>query len=104
MPVRSWYRRGSGALAFGSGLLWYGAVVALFMGGRWLFESRNVFFIFLLGIVLGAVHFALVQMMATLQEYVRGHGLSRHRVHGPGRPVAARMAVASTFRARFYRS
>ena len=62
-------QEGTGSLAFGAGLLWYGAVVALFSLGRWLFEVENMFFIVILGAMLGLWRFGLAQMLATLQEY-----------------------------------
>ncbi|MGE4298233.1 MAG: hypothetical protein AB7E47_09420 [Desulfovibrionaceae bacterium] len=96
-------QEGAGALAFGAGLLWYGMAVALFLGGRWLFESRNVFFIFLLGVVLGGGHFLLVQMMATLQEYAVDTASLATASLAQAVLLLPAWLLASTLRARYYR-
>lgn len=62
-------QEGAGSLAFGHAILWYGAVLALFFLGRWLFEAENVLFILLLGLALGAWRYLLVQLMANLNDY-----------------------------------
>ncbi len=60
---------GAGSLAFGAGLAWYMAAAALFVVGRWLFEQRNILFIALIGVSLGLWRYALLAILATLQEY-----------------------------------
>ncbi|MCA1985469.1 MAG: hypothetical protein LDL27_03225 [Desulfovibrio sp.] len=62
-------QEGAGTLAFGAGLLWQGGVMLLYVLGRWLFETRNVLFIFLMGCCLGVWRYALIHGMAALQEY-----------------------------------
>ena len=61
-------QEGSGSLAFGSSILWYGAVIGLFLIGRWLFEARSIVFIMVLGLGLGAWHYGLIQWMVFLQD------------------------------------
>ncbi|TVM17578.1 hypothetical protein DPQ33_07985 [Oceanidesulfovibrio indonesiensis] len=62
-------QEGAGSLAFGAGLAWYGMAVILFIGGRWLFEARNIMFMVILGAALGVWRFVLVSMLTALQEY-----------------------------------
>jgi len=61
-------QEGMGTLAFGAGLLWYGALYLLFFVGRWLFESKNLLFVFFIGVTLGAWRFVLVQIMGQLED------------------------------------
>lgn len=69
-------QEGMGSMAFGPGVLWYGFLFAVYLGGRWLFEARNLLFMFIIGASMGLWHVLLVQMMGTLQ----GLELSMHRV------------------------
>lgn len=61
-------QEGMGTLAFGAGLLWYGMLYLLYFVGRWLFESKNMLFVFFIGVSLGAWHFVLVQIMGQLED------------------------------------
>mgnify|MGYP006283986987 CR=1 FL=1 len=61
-------QEGMGTLAFGAGLLWYGALILLYFIGRWLFESKNILFVFFIGLSLGAWHFILLQIMGQLEN------------------------------------
>ncbi len=62
-------QEGSGTLAFGFSILWYGSLIALFLMGRWLFQAQNFLFISLLGACLGLLRYVLLLMMATLQDF-----------------------------------
>lgn len=62
-------QEGTGSLAFGTGLLWYGALVGLYYFGHWLFEAKNFLFMFILGISLGVLHLVLSHVMAVLQDW-----------------------------------
>lgn len=68
LPTIILLQEGMGTLAFGSTLLWYGATIALFYMGRWLFEVENFVFVFLLSACLGLVHYLISDMMASLQN------------------------------------
>lgn len=61
-------QEGMGSLSFGAGVLWYGMLYLLYFIGRWLFESKNMLFVFFIGISLGAWHFMLVQIMGELEN------------------------------------
>jgi hypothetical protein len=61
-------QEGTGSLAFGAGLLWYGALAGLYFFGHWLFEARNFLFMFILGLCLGSMHFLLINVMVLLQD------------------------------------
>jgi hypothetical protein len=61
-------QEGMGTLAFGAGLLWYGALIMLYFIGRWLFESKNILFVFFIGISLGIWHFILLKIMGQLEN------------------------------------
>lgn len=60
-------QEGAGNLPFGTMILWYAGLVAFFVLGRWLFESRNVVFVLIIGLVMGGWHFLLTLLMAGLQ-------------------------------------
>ncbi len=62
-------QEGTGSLAFGTGLLWYGTLAGLYFFGHWLFEAKNFLFMFILGLCLGAMHFLLINLMAVLQDW-----------------------------------
>jgi len=75
MPTAIWLagvfiilQEGVGSLAFGTLLLWYAGLLAVYLVGRWLFESRNLLFIFIIGAFLGVWRFFLVGMMANLED------------------------------------
>lgn len=68
LPVLVIVQEGIGSRDFGAMLLWYAAVIGLFMLGRWLFEVQNFLFIFLLSAFLGSAHFALAHVLAPLQN------------------------------------
>ncbi len=62
-------QEGTGSMAFGSGLLWYGALAGLYYFGHWLFEAKNFLFMFILGICLGLLHLILTHVMAGLNDW-----------------------------------
>ena len=68
LPVLVLVQEGSGALDFGTSVLWYLAVVALFFIGHRLFEVENLLFMFLLSACLGVAHIGIIRLMATLQD------------------------------------
>ena len=67
---------GMGTMSFGYALVWFGAIVLMFHGGRWLFETRSFLFMCLMGAVLGAAHYALSLGMLTLEDMT----VPRHRL------------------------
>lgn len=60
-------QEGMGTLDFGAGLIWCPALIGFFFIGQWLFETRNMLFVFLLSACLGATHFGVTLLMARLQ-------------------------------------
>jgi len=62
-------QEGDGSLAFGSGLIWYGALAAMYFFGHYLFEAKNFLFMIILGACQGAMHILLSLMMASLQDW-----------------------------------
>lgn len=62
-------QEGSGSLAFGTVVLWYGVLAALFFFGHWLFEAKNFLFMIILGACLGVLHFGLMNVMTQLQDW-----------------------------------
>jgi hypothetical protein len=68
-------QEGAGGLAFGYGILWYGALFALLTVGRWLLDPDSLQFQALLGGGLGLAHFLLLYLMAVLE--VRAFPLGR---------------------------
>lgn len=61
------FQEGMGTLEFGASLLWYPLVICLFFIGRWLFETRNILFVFLLSACIGAGHLGVLLLMDRLQ-------------------------------------
>ncbi len=62
-------QEGTGSLAFGTVVLWYGVLAALFFFGHWLFEAKNFLFMIILGASLGVLHFGLMHVMTQLQDW-----------------------------------
>lgn len=60
-------QEGIGTLDFGAAFLWYISITFLFFIGRWLFETANIFFVFLLSACMGVTHYVILQAMSTLQ-------------------------------------
>lgn len=67
-------QEGTGSLAFGTAVLWYGVLAALFFLGHWLFEARNFVFMVILGGCLGVLHFGLMNVMTYLQDWLVSPG------------------------------
>lgn len=68
LPLWIVLQEGMGNLPFGNMILWYAGMLIFFVLGRWLFESRNIIFVFIIGILMGVWHFVLTQLMAELQN------------------------------------
>jgi len=62
-------QEGTGSLAFGTMVLWYGVLAALFCFGHWLFEAKNFLFMVIIGACLGILHFGLMAVMTQLQDW-----------------------------------
>lgn len=60
-------QEGMGTLDFGTSVLWYLLVVALFFAGRWMFETENWLFVLLISGCLGVAHYVVFWLMARLQ-------------------------------------
>lgn len=67
LPCWILLQEGMGSASFGNMILWYAGLVVFFVLGRWLFESRNVLFVFFIGVFMGGWHFALQSGMGVLQ-------------------------------------
>lgn len=68
LPLIVALQEGMGSREFGGMLLWYAMVIGLFMTGRWLFEVENLFFVFLLSAGMGGAYFAIIYILAPLQN------------------------------------
>lgn len=62
-------QEGTGSLAFGNAILWYGALLLLFFTGRLFFVTGSLFFVVLLSLALGVTHSAILYMTSSLQEF-----------------------------------
>lgn len=60
-------QEGCGSLDFGVSILWYSCVIGLFFVGRWLFETENLLFIFLLSLCIGLTKYLVITLMSHLQ-------------------------------------
>ena len=61
-------QEGLGTLAFGACVLWYLSVMLLMVIGHWLFSTRNLVFMILLGVASGVTRYAVTQLMVSLQN------------------------------------
>lgn len=61
-------QEGLGSQSFGLVLAWYGCVVCLQLFGRWLFETRNLAYVALMGVVAAAPRLGLTLALAELGE------------------------------------
>lgn len=61
-------QEGTGTLAFGGTLLWYGGMFLLFMGGRWFFVTNSLFFVVLLSGALGVLNILVLLALTSLQK------------------------------------
>ena len=97
LPVLIILQEGMGSREFGGMILWYAAVIGFFMLGRWLFEVENFLFVFLLSTCLGAGHFALVYVLAPLQDlYINVQAtLDESVIQALFIPIAWRLAYLS---------
>jgi len=60
-------QEGTGGLAFGYGLLWYGVLFTLLTTGRFFLDPGSFQFQAILGGALGVAHFFLLYLMAVLE-------------------------------------
>lgn len=67
-PIFCLLQEGMGTRPFGSTIIWYGAVIGIFILGRWLFEARNFVFVFLLSASLGGTYFLVAWVTSPLQN------------------------------------
>ena len=68
LPLFILLQEGMGSRPFGSIIVWYAATIVMFKIGRWLFDTKNFLFMFLLSASLGGVYFAVDWLMAPLQN------------------------------------
>lgn len=68
LPLFILLQEGMGTRPFGSIIIWYAATVVIFKLGRWLFETENFLFIFLLSACLGAAYYGVAWIMAPLEN------------------------------------
>ena len=61
-------QEGTGSLAFGATILWYGGLLLLFLGGRWFFVTNSLFFVVLLSGALGLFNIVVLLSLTTLQK------------------------------------
>lgn len=61
-------QEGCGTLDFGVSILWYSCVIGLYFIGCWLFETKNLLFVFLLSICIGLTKFFIIILMSHLQN------------------------------------
>lgn len=68
MPLFILLQEGMGTRPFGAAIVWYAATIVIFHLGRWLFETENFMFIFLLSACLGGAYYSVTWLMAPLQN------------------------------------
>lgn len=68
LPLFLLLQEGMGTRPFGAAIVWYAATIIIFRLGRWLFETENFMFIFLLSACLGGAYYGVAWLMAPLQN------------------------------------
>lgn len=68
LPLFILLQEGMGTRPFGATIVWYASAIAIFRIGRWLFETENFLYIFLLSACLGAAYYGVSWLMAPLQN------------------------------------
>ena len=61
-------QEGTGTLAFGASILWYGGLVVLFMGGRCFFVANSLFFVMIVSGILGMFNVLTLFVLTNLQK------------------------------------
>ena len=61
-------QEGTGSLAFGAAVLWYGGLFLLFLGGRWFFVTDSLFFVVLLSGAMGVYNVLVTLSLTSLQK------------------------------------
>lgn len=94
-------QEGTGSLAFGNALLWYGSLIFFFAMGRILFVTGSLFFVVLLGMVLGLTHSALLYVTGSLQGYTVDTARLAQQAMAQALLIPPLYAVLSLARRRF---
>lgn len=68
LPLFILLQEGMGTRPFGSIIIWYAATIVIFRMGRWLFQTGNFLFVFILSACLGATYYGIAWLMAPLQN------------------------------------
>lgn len=68
LPLFILVQEGIGTRPFGSLIIWYAATIVIFRLGRWLFQTDNFLFIFILSACLGGTYYGVAWLMAPLQN------------------------------------
>lgn len=102
LPLFVLLQEGIGTRPFGSALVWYAATIVVFRLGRWLFETANFVFIFLLSACLATVYYGVAWLMAPLQNIAFNveDTLNRCLAQAIFLPFAWRLLVATRQAAR----
>lgn len=96
LPLFILLQEGMGTRPFGSIIVWYAAIIALYKLGCWVFDSKKFLFIFLLSACLGGTYFFLAWLMAPLQNltFNVGDTLDKSIAQAIFIPFAWRMIIA----------
>lgn len=70
LPLFVLLQEGMGTRPFGAAIIWYASTMVIFYLGRWLFETGNFIFIFLLSACLAGAYYGVAFLMAPLQNIV----------------------------------
>ena len=97
VPLFVLLQEGMGTRPFGPVIVWYAATIVIFKLGRWLFETDNFLFIFLLSACLGAAYYGVAWLMAPLQNlaFNVGDTLDKSLVQAIFMPFAWRLLTAT---------
>ncbi|MFI3271872.1 MAG: hypothetical protein R3Y11_07225 [Pseudomonadota bacterium] len=79
MPVLIVLQEGGGSMDFGTSIVWYAAMLSLFLLGRCIFAVESIVFMLAFSLGMGVIHYILLSFMTGLQKInVTGSSL----VHG----------------------
>lgn len=100
LPLFVLLQEGMGTRPFGAVIVWYAATIVIFKLGRWLFETENFLFIFLLSACLGATYYGVAWLMAPLQDIAFNveDSLDKSLLQAIFMPFAWRLLKATRYR------
>lgn len=67
-PLLILLQEGGGSMDFGTSIIWYACMGAVFLLGRCIFAVESIVFMFLFSLAMGCVYYILLNIMTSLQN------------------------------------